>query len=478
MGKISKPATLATEFGISERKLASLGVTNVSLNTDTRLFIDPMLLAESTCPEMSSDGRKTYDEHFRKIIKLLKASRARGDVAWRAAERLFHFSEISWTCLGYGSTVHGSGFGAELIGTTLDTASQIVEMGIEDVDLFMVLALFEEGIGPDRISDMATNVILKDLIAFTERVASKLKVATVLHKTVHGQIRTPTNPLTSGPLVFVPTDIVRDLPVACDWSDISRVVSENEQLRDRVNRSIGAIWTSMTRKEKRHLKTAALRSKSAFNDALALIRQVDTTPYDFVADKNGETFWSNIGETIGAKYPVDLAEFSDRKLDIGDVHSIVTDILKQFRDLVENKGIWKELWTESGEHRKEKAAQRLFFVIAYSYCRANNLDISPEADAGNGPVDFKVSRGFHGKVVVEIKLSTGNVVHGYERQLEIYKCAEDAQHGVFLLVDVGGMGKKYSQIQRLRDDAQARGERTPSIWHVDATQRQSASKRR
>lgn len=477
MAKVSKPATLATEFGVSERKLAALGVTNVSLNTDTRLFIDPMLLAESAHSEMSAAGRSAYDDHFRKIIKLLKASKARGDVAWRAAERLFHFSEISWTCLGYGSTVHGSGFGAELRGTTLDTASQIIEMGVEDVDLFMVLALFEEGIGPDRISDMTTNVILDNLIAFTERTASKLKIVRTAYQTNHGQLHTPTNPFTGGPLVFVPTDVVRDLPVACDWSDISRVVSENEQLRDRVNNSIGAIWASMTRKEKRQLKQAALRSKAAFNEMLALIRQVDTTPYNFSDDRNGETFWSSLGEKLEANYPVDLARFANRKLDAAAVQSVVTDILKQFRELVENKGIWKELWTDSGEHRKEKAAQRLFFVIAYAYCKANNLDISPEADSGNGPVDFKVSCGFHGKVVVELKLSAGNVVHGYEKQLEVYKRADDTEYGIFLLIDVGNMGKKYSRIQQLRNDAQRRGESTSLIWYVDATQKPSASKR-
>lgn len=477
MAKVSKPATLATELGVHERQLASLGVTNVSLNTDTRLFIDPMLLPESAHAEISTAARNAYNDHFRKIIKLLKTSRARGDVAWRAAERLFHFSEISWTCLGYGSTIHGSGFGAQLVGTTLDTASQIVQLGVEDVDLFMVLALFEEGIGPDRISDMTTNVILSSLIAFTQRAASKLKIATATHHTNHGDLRVPTNPFTDGPLVFVPTDIVRDLPVACDWSDISRVVSENEQLRDRVNSNIGEIWASMTQKEKHQLKNAAMRSKAAFDEMLALIRQADTTPYDFVADRNGETFWSRLGERLEAKYPVDLAKFAGRKLDATAVQSVVTNILNQFRELVENKGIWKELWTDAGEHRKEKAAQRLFFVIAYAYCKANNLDISPEADSGNGPVDFKVSQGFRGKVVVEIKLSTGNVIHGYERQLEIYKRAEETEYGVFLLVDIGGLGKKYARIQRLRDEAQRKGESTSAIWYVDATQKQSASKR-
>jgi hypothetical protein len=68
----------------------------------------------------------------------------------------------------------------------------------------------------------------------------------------------------------------------------------------------------------------------------------------------------------------------------------------------------------AGSPRPEKAAQRLFFAIAYAYCKANNLDVTPEADTGNGPVDFKVSLGFTGRVLVEIKLSTNTkLVRGY-----------------------------------------------------------------
>ncbi|TOH25542.1 hypothetical protein CGI85_23730, partial [Vibrio parahaemolyticus] len=91
-----------------------------------------------------------YKKRFETIIKLLSKSSEKNDVPWRNAARLFKFSEISNTCLGYGASVKGSGFGTDLVSTTLDTAYQIVSLGIDDIDMFMVLALFEEGIGPDR----------------------------------------------------------------------------------------------------------------------------------------------------------------------------------------------------------------------------------------------------------------------------------------------------------------------------------------
>jgi hypothetical protein len=76
--------------------------------------------------------------------------------------------------------------------------------------------------------------------------------------------------------------------------------------------------------------------------------------------------------------------------------------------------------------------QRLFFAVAYSYCDANNIDLSPECDAGSGQVDFKFSKGFDARVVVEIKLSTNpKVIAGYSMQLQTYMKAEETDRGVY-----------------------------------------------
>lgn len=38
----------------------------------------------------------------------------------------------------------------------------------------------------------------------------------------------------SVPIILVPEDIVRELPIANDWSDIERAAMENARIRDRV----------------------------------------------------------------------------------------------------------------------------------------------------------------------------------------------------------------------------------------------------
>ena len=80
-------------------------------------------------------------------------------------------------------------------------------------------------------------------------------------------------------------------------------------------------------------------------------------------------------------------------------------------------------------------------------------------------------------MLVEIKLSTNSLLHGYEKQLEIYKKAEDTDYGIYLVIDVGGIGQKYGEIQRSKLEATARGERASQIYLVDGNRRASASKR-
>jgi len=107
----------------------------------------------------------------------------------------------------------------------------------------------------------------------------------------------------------------------------------------------------------------------------------------------------------------------------------------------------------------------------------NNVDISPETNSGGGPVDFKFSTGFHGRLVVEMKLSKGNVVHGYKTQLEVYKKAAATSSGIFVIMNIGGMGLKLRQIEKLRDEARIAGELASDIIVIDARRQASASKR-
>ena len=416
------------------------------------------------------------------MIKFLRASRERGDVAWRTAQRLLSFPEIKWTCLGYGAqSISGSGSGAEMTAQFMDTARQIVQLGVDDPDLFVAMALFEEGVGPDRISDMTTNVVLGDLLRFNERILLDLDVPTqptTLHLR-NGQSYSaslPTNPCIpeGGPVVLVPSDILRDLPVATDWSEIADAVSKTEQLRGGVNRQIGQLWETKTRKDKAAIRRWAMSGKDQFVALLDILHTSKARPYDVRGDPRGELAWRRLLTTLADDEPCTIEQ--PPVLDLAGAAGVVNKIVEQFRFLIEQRRISEELYYNDAP-RPEKAAQRLFFVVAYAYCKANNLDLTPEADTGNGPVDFKISEGFLGRILVEIKLSyNGKLVAGYTRQLEAYRTAEEALKAYYLVIDVGHMGHKYKRLLEVKHRAESEGQLVSPIILIDGSRRRSASK--
>lgn len=58
----------------------------------------------------------------------------------------------------------------------LETAFDIVKAGIEDPEFFQLLPLFQDNVGPDRLSDMIATLILPDIRAYTERVNQQLGI--------------------------------------------------------------------------------------------------------------------------------------------------------------------------------------------------------------------------------------------------------------------------------------------------------------
>ena len=482
MGKLRNPHHFSDHFGIPPKDLKRLGVLDPTLNADIRLFIDPLLLAKSRHSEMATGAQKTYEKHFTKVINFLHKTKSQDDVAWRSARRLLAFPEIKWTCLGYGAgSVSGSGSGNEMTAQYIDTARQIVELGVKDPDLFISMALFEDGVGPDRISDMTTNVIFDDLLHFNKRVIQELNIPTEkmvlrLKNEMEFQVDLPNNPFIreGGPIVLVPADILRELPIVKDWSEIADAASKNRRLRNRVNRQIAKLWGEKSHVNKDELRRWAMSGKEEFEAFLDMIRCAEVRPYDTAADPLGELIWRQDTATLAKENPVIIKPPDNWNAD--SVAEIVEQIIKQFRFLIEDRRLSEELYHDD-KPRPEKSVQRLFFAIADSYCKANNLDLTPEADTGNGQVDFKVSSGYSSRVLVEIKLSKNSrLVQGYTRQLEAYKTAEQTMKAFYLVIDVGGMGEKYQKLQSLKNEEASNNHEVSPIILVDGIRKVPASR--
>lgn len=479
MAKIRNPEIFSASFGIEPAALASAGVLDPVLNVDTRLFIDPLLLSKSAIPEISGGAHARFRAYFAEVVRLLKADRGRRGPAWREAGRRLTFPEVRATCLGYGAaTIRGSAFGPAQTAKLLATAEEIVALGVDDPDMFVLIPLLEEGIGPDLISDLTANVIQEDLASLTSRIAIDLAIPTETFEVGESSFALPRNPCESlrTPVLLVARDVLRELPVASDWSEVADITAHNQALRTKVSRLIGNIWSARTRKDKRKLRQAALASRENIQTLLDSLHSAKVSAYDISSDPHGLLTWRLVREQVVRDFPLSLT--APAVLDDAGAIAIVEAIVAQFRQLVEQQGLWRLMW-HRGRHHGEKVAQMIFFAIADAYCRANGLPMTPEAETGNGPVDFKFGVRYDRSILVEVKLSSNpSVVRGYTKQLEAYKAGALARDATYLVIDVGGMGRKWERLRQVQLSAEAAGENPSRLEYVDARRRKPASKRR
>jgi len=456
-------------FGIKSEDLKKYDVFNGFINRDALYYILPYKLGLVTIDELK-DSYEKYKDYFSRIIKLLEYSNG-NDRFYREAEKMFQFHEIGHIGLGYSkSGKNGSGIGKKFAKQLTQTAYQLVQAGIKDPEIFQLVGLLEEGIGADRISDMTISILRDDFLLYTQNVAKKLNIKTKSFHYKDEIYYLPFN-LNNEPIIFCPRSILTDLPVAFSSDDIDHVCSHNSLLRDKVNEIIGDIFDKKTRALiKRHLKNFILKNPGVLQDVIGRYKNKGMV-YDFDNDPNGDFLWKELASDVVQSHPLIIA--NQKPIDV------VNQICDKFQDLIENNGLWKLFHNKDGTHKKEKFAQMLFFAIAHSYCEANDLDISPEVDSGNGPIDFKIGKGFNDKINIEMKLSTNNrLLHGYTSQLTVYNKAEKTIQSKFIIVQL--YEKDSSRIEKIfeyKKENETIDNKLPEIIVIDATQKKSASKR-
>ena len=235
-------------------------------------------------------------------------------------------------------------------------------------------------------------------------------------------------------IILVPKEFLRDLPIADSFMDIDWICKHNEELRKYLNSVIEGSFKKITiQEQKGHIRKAIIDDPEFLKEVLAAYKSAPLEYYDFSDDPTGETIWYQATKTIAKTYPLNLKLTNNPSLD--EVYVLVEEICKHFKVLVEDNQLCTLLYDKDGKRKHESAAQLLFFGIANSYCRANKIDLSPESDAGRGPVDFKFSSGSDNKVLVEVKLtSNSKLAKGFTSQLPIYLKAEKSLKGIYLVI--------------------------------------------
>lgn len=460
---------------VDHAALEAAGAYDRFLDIDSLLHVDPHLLAESATAEMQEAAR-SLDAFWSDTVSILRHVREKGDPFWKAACRRFTFPENRNVGLGYakGSTA-GAAVGPELAAKLVETGAAIVQAGVTDPKVFELVGVLEPNIGPDRISDVTVHIIQRQLLEFTQRVCRDLHAPTRSFTIDGATYWLPSHPKTHAHIVLLPRDVLRKLPVAFCWTDVDLVCRYNDELRGRVNNMIGANWKrAVADNKKAKLKDVLIENPGVLRDLIQQYREKRAMPYDFNEDELGETLWYEAAAAIVEKFPLDLRGLGPVTPD--NMMPVVRQICDHFRRLVENNGLCRVFWTDTGKLRHERLAQLLFFGVADAYCRANDLDLTPEANSGRGPVDFKMSRGYEKRVLVEVKWSTNRkLLHGFKTQIETYAKAEQTDQKIYLIIRVDGATTKIKDVEAAQSAAIRDGKPAPEIKIVDGRMKDSAS---
>jgi hypothetical protein len=282
MARVQNPILFSTHFGVGSDVLATAGLVDPFVNVDVPLFIDPVLLEKSSNARIQTQAYAAFRTHFEAFVRLLRISKQEGDAPWKAARRHLDLREPPENGLGYGGSGRSGNSRPEDIRVAiLRTSHEIIQLGADDPEMISLMGFFEEDVGPDTISDFTTRVIINELAGITEEFCrtNGIPVRPTEVCEAHQLPVFRKRRKEAVPIVLVPRDIVRDLPIANDWSAIERAALENAQIRDRVNRFLGGLARPTVADRKYALKNAALTSADYFRLFLSSVKE-NTESYD------------------------------------------------------------------------------------------------------------------------------------------------------------------------------------------------------
>jgi hypothetical protein len=410
------------------------------------------------------------------VIKLLEASQERGDIPWRAAYNLLLFPEERGVFLGYaGAGQAGRGIGPDRAVQLGERGKTIVDLGVTDPEMFELIPLFEEHFGPDLLSDAAISILKSRFLEFTQRVAQSLGIKTEKFAILRKEWSLPASPQAGRALVLVPEAMLNTLPIAMDRSEINEVAKFNAEVRAQWNEIIIAAGKEKREPSKPEIRHLLLSEPRNLQDLISVYKRAGASGYDFNKDPDGLLSWDFAGRVAAKESPLEIR--LKKPANIDELREVVHAIIGQFKKNVEENKLYTFLYRPNGRPHHEVYAQRLFFAIADAYCAANDVALSREPNAGNGPVDFKLSVGYKEQILVEVKKSNNpNIIHGFESQLPEYEKSEAVFESVYLIVRVSEGENAIKSLTSLREKKLEQGLKVPGILYIDARPKKSASK--
>ena len=235
-----------------------------------------------------------------------------------------------------------------------------------------------------------------------------------------------------------------------------------------------SLWKKKTLRDKGSLKDWALSGRSQFETLLDMLHGVNPKPYDIIGDPKGELLWRDLQYVVAVRDPLKIDQPAQH--DMPAICTVAEAIIAQFRHLIEERRYSEDLY-DNNEPKPESGSAEIIFRRCLQLLQGKQPRYHARGRNGAWAGGFQIRLGVHRPGVGRIKPSTNKqIVHGYTRQLEAYKSGEETVMAYYVVIDVGGMGKKDQALIKERNAVQARGERASPIVFIDGGRKLSASK--
>lgn len=468
----------STYFDIAHEDLIKRGVFDACIDVDIKMHVDPLLLKRCDVDEFKNAYNEFFEffERFVDIVPMVQEPKMT-DRFFKKMIEFFTLSEIPNTGLGYSDGhTHGHGISGRLSQQLAKSAYEIIQAGIKNPKFFGWMQLIEDNMGADRISDMTIAILQNNFLRYTQRVATELNLKVHKFTTSNGGDEFMVPFYDGKPMHFIPMVLLTDLPVAYSWDEIDGVCNYNNRLKRNVAKIIGVTWAEYSEYSKSDWKKILVKNPKCCDEAISFYDSLAGIGYDFKIDSKEIYYDAKLLGLIKNK-PFKYF-FNPQKKATEEIYDLTKAIIEQFRHIVEDKKL-SDLFYRRHRNPDETDWQLLLFTIADTYNIAGdyNVHVSREANPGVGEIDFQISRGSNANTVVEIKRSCNkDLLHGYRQQLSAYMRAENADHGIFIVImEDDNIGTIREQITKVQKDMKLNGEYIPDVVYINGQRQPSAS---
>ena len=440
-------------LGVTQKEFERLGIYNGYSNIDSELFINPKLLNSCDIPEFRNSYTKVVN-HFEKIIRLLKKCKktSKDDLMWDLALKMFSFPEPKGVALGTSDlSIEGNGLSGETAENALIKLKEMIDNDIDDPMIFGMLAIIQKNIGVDRISDMISNIIYDDLLDYTQNMLIKLKINDYESVEYNNKIYKLKLRENGSILILLPKSILSNIPPFVDSRSIQEIIDKNIEIKKQIYKMFYEANTKLKSKKISQVNVKDLDKDQIYtivkefnlhSNILKANSDLKVKPYDFDIDSNG--IHKPI-EKIAEMYAKRENDVVQNILNVRNENfsSLIEDLINNFKFIIESKGLNKDLYnnvkTKNGKTylrpRHEGTAHRFFISTLEGIKTIFNFDYTYEPKSSNGEVDFRFFRNDE-IILVEFKLSSNNLLDGYNNQLTEYMIREKSNLGYLVVINV------------------------------------------